>query len=195
MAVSTRIEVDIVSKQNREVLFPPLNAKFRSEIRTDHVTGVRRIPSVLTQIGGVLPGIRVVVDTKKREAEVIDLMHDPENAELTERLKAAMKAATQDMPRDIATGGTFTHFSKDPRRTFKLDGDLPYNLATWLYWLRRLLDTGKVRVHKGELPTMEEIRQMGDIFLSQNYNITPKEGKRPFNILYQDDQPKVAAGA
>ncbi len=193
MAICQQIAVDVVTAPKRTVLFPPTKSMLRSELRTDKISGVRNIPSILSQIGGVLPGHRIEVDTKKGEGRIVDLMHEPGNKELGERLKEAIKAATEGMPRDLRTGGSFSAFSKEPKRTFRMVEDAPHNLATWLYWLRRLLDTGKIRVEKGEIPEMGEIRKLGIVFLSEDRNIRPREGQKPFNYLYPEESA-VAVG-
>ncbi|MGE3180937.1 MAG: hypothetical protein AB7N71_04850 [Phycisphaerae bacterium] len=80
-----------------------------------------------------IPGVRVVVDPVNRTAAIIEPLHDTEHA------------ATRDR---IAAMG----LSLPPQREDFSDIDI----NTWMYWLRRAVESGVASIIKGTFPDIDD---------------------------------------
>jgi len=197
MAATKRDEIviDVAAPKNRNVAFLPTGSVLRSELRSENISGAANIPPYLMKIGGVLPGHRIIVDCAGKKAKIVDRMESDERGvkEIDEKVRTAINDA-----RIRESGGQykFGSYSKTAEESFTLGDNPPHNLATWLYWIRRGVDTKRFRVVSGVLPEIEEIRKMGVIYLCSQEGVPLKDGARPFNYLYPEE-PKaaVAAGA
>lgn len=195
MATSSTISIDVVCPQNRDLAFVPANTVLRSEYRLSEVSGTRNIPAILAHIGGTLPGYRIEVDMKAGVGRLIDLMHDPENKHIDDKLHTAINT---EQIRDHGFQTDFTDYSKQPVREYPLGepDEAPHNAATWLYWMRRIMDTGRGRAKDGTVPAMETIREMGTIYIAPSRGLEPKPGKTPHNFLYPPEaKPAKVGGA
>lgn len=162
---------DVRAAKNRDVYFEPTGNNLQSDWRESES---RSAPEVIRDLGEI-PGQQIRVDTKGRKALIHHKMNDPENKELDQRVRRAF-ASEQ--------GGfvQFTHYTPDENINLELDDDY----ATFLYWLRRLADTHKIVVIKGELPTLDQMRRLGNVRVcsgSSGYGIQPLPGKPSLDHL------------
>ncbi len=134
--------VEVADDNNKQWLCPILNEVLRgrwlrSNCPDQQFTGnLRHMPDT--------PGIRITVNVVKRAVRVWDPLGDPQNAEIWAKAKAAYKA----------------HFNEEAgvcreivRHTLN-DTDL----KTWLYWVRRGIESKSLIVVSGSVPDMEAIR-------------------------------------
>ena len=186
MASDQVIELDVVVQRNRNLFFTPTQEVLRTEMRLENQSG--KTEGRLQQVGGVIPGMRIVIDRQNCVGKLVDRMHLDENTELDKQIRQVINTDTNLDQRE------FGDYSQEPIREIRLGDDPPHNLATWLFWARRYLDSGKVRVVKGTVPEMSKIRDMGTIFTGDSYNLQPPEGKLRHNYLYPPTN-LVTAGA
>jgi hypothetical protein len=137
------LEVD--DRRNGPVLFGPLQETLRGRYEWQNwprgTTSERGLASVPN-----LPGLYITVDPAKRTAKVEDPLAFRENAELLRTAQPAYEAVI---------GHSFIPRPSIDRR-FKTRDEL----ATWLYWCRRLLDDNLARLVKGQVPTIRELARL-----------------------------------
>lgn len=170
--------LDAVCEPNRDVLFLPAEMTLRGErrqewIRSDNINGA------ISQVGGVIPGQRMLVDTRTRHVKIIDRMTLPENRSIDERLR---KLTTADRYRM----GRFTDYEKDIDMQVSAD-----EWPKWLYCMKRCVDHRSMTLVRGTLPELVEIRKMGRIVFDAG-NLTPKDPKNPFNELLPPAKAELA---
>lgn len=166
---------------NQNTWFHPAGMSLDGEVRAEWLHS-DRAPGAILQIGGVIPGHRMLVDTKARVVKIIDRLSLPEHSSLVQQLKAIGQTERYWHAR-------FDSFRKDV--DFKpTDEEWP----KWLYCMRRAVDHGTLRLVRGSLPTIDECRAMGQMVFNSAH-ITPKHGVAPFNILQPQKPEPATAGA
>jgi len=173
--------IDVAHKtKNRDIFFFPLQQNLKGEIHQARIQSDR--PSgYIGRLGGMIPGHRLYIDTKNRAVKVLDRKSLKEwKAPLEEALKIARSQEGRNL------------------RFNSVEADADYGVpekewATWMYHIRILVDAGKFRVEKGSVPEMGKIRKMGEIQLSDDGGIPPKDPKKPFWILSPEEEEKVSA--
>ena len=155
--------------------FYPLQKVLRSEKRLDQLKG-SRIPGALLQVGGVIPGQQLRIDTKSKQALLIDRMTLPENREIDESLR---RLTQTDQYRTSAYG----QYEKE--ESFKIAHK---DWATFLYHIRNLVNNERFVVVSGEklLPSIPDILEIGDVQLGDNCNVTPIDKDRPFYMANKE---------
>lgn len=93
-----------------------------------------------------IPGLMIGYYGHARRVEIRDPMGKDVNKAVMDRLKEIIKL----------NGGQRVTFEKD-REFAKLSNDL---CKEWLYWMRRMLDNGQLRMEGGVIPSMEEIESL-----------------------------------
>jgi len=181
MATSFDVVLDVRVPHNRNPFFYPAQKVLRGEAQIAQIAA-KNVPGVMAQIGGVIPGHQVQVDTKGKRVKIVDRMGFKENAELLRKMRDVEKRSETPFP---AIG------DPDPDEEFKsTDEEWP----TWLYHIRQMVEHGRLHFVKGEgsIPSIDEIRRMGVIRLGDQGNVPPKDPKRPWNFLYPDEVPETA---
>ncbi len=178
----SKIVLDVRCKFNRNPYFVPLQGSLRTEIRHEEIR-LKNIPGLLNLCGGSIPGHRIVIDTKKGVGRIIDRMHFPENKEKDKLVRSALRNDEDTIGKEFGplynTDGCL--FEED----HKLGDSPPGNLATWLFWCRRMYDDGKLKLVEGDLPTLDEIHKIGDVFCGPDFGLTPKPGKSVGGVIEQ----------
>ncbi len=178
----SKLVFDVRCKLNRNPYFVPLGGCLRTEIRHEEIR-LKNIPGLLNLVGGSIPGHRIEIDMKKGIGRIIDRMHLPENKEKDKQIRAVLRSDENTIGKEF--GLSYNTEGCLPEEDHKLGEALPGNLASWLWWCRRMYDEGKLELVEGELPTLDEIRKIGDIFGGPDFGLTPKPGKSIGGILEQ----------
>ena len=151
-AVLGPVTVEVASALNSNLWFRPCERILRGRFAIENVPH-GSTPDELAQIfrGNPLPGLYITVDPSRRTAEVRDPMGDPQRkdqlAEVVRRIKAA---------RVVMAWNEEPTFEKTDRRENLSDTDI----KTWLYWMRRAVDSGHAEVVHGSLPRLVEIMKL-----------------------------------
>lgn len=134
--------VEVADEANRLWLCPILNDVLRgrwsrANCPNQQFTGsLRHMPDT--------PGIMIAVNVLRRQVRIWDPLADPKNAELWEKAKAAYKAHFNENAAPV----------KEVVKASLNDTDL----KTWLYWIRRGVDSKNLVVLVGQVPDHETIR-------------------------------------
>ena len=132
-----KIVIEVGDNQNSNIMFNPHRKELRG--RWDR----HRLPAGTTSVDkGLLaveslPGARIEVDTETKIARIYDpLKEDPEWAAKMPGINAVLKIAL-----DNANG-----FAPFETQVMELNDD---GLATWVYWMKRLVQSKKAWLHEG----------------------------------------------
>lgn len=165
---------------NQNVWFIPAGMSLAGEIRAEWLHS-SRVPGAILQVGGVIPGHRLLVDTKGKTAKVLDRLSLPEHARLVEQLRA------------IGQTERYWHARFDALRK---DVDLSIadeEFAKWMYCIRRCVDHGTLVVVRGNVPSLEDCRKLGTITFNNANGISLKDTRNPFNVLRPPPQTAAAS--
>lgn len=141
---------DVRAKFNQSPYFVPIKEKLHSEWRSTEMFNAVPIVGSL----GKIPGqqIRLCTTENVRRAVIHHLMNDA-----TPEFEAKVRAAISHEQNGNLKYGIY-------QPDIKRDLNDPDEYATWLYWLKRLMDTGSIYQVKGNpLPNYERIRSMGTV--------------------------------
>jgi len=135
--------VEVADEANRQWLCPILNEVLRgrwlrSNCPNQQFTGaLRHMPDT--------PGIMIAVNVIRKAVRVWDPLSDPRNAEVWAKAKAAFKA----------------HFNEEtsPFKEVSKANLSDSDLKTWLYWIRRGVESKSLTVINGTVPDHETIRK------------------------------------
>lgn len=178
----SKLVFNVRCKFNRNPYFVPLQGCLRSEIRHEEIR-LKHIPGLLNLVGGSIPGHRIEIDTKKNVGRIIDRMHLPENKEKDKQIRNALRSDEFTVGKEF--GPSYNTEECLPEGDHEFSKGLPGNLASWLYWCHRMHADGKLELVEGEIPTLDEIRKIGDVYGGPDGGITPKEGKSTGSVLEQ----------
>jgi hypothetical protein len=127
------IEIEIDDRLNRSLSFTPIQSVVRG--RLDFMRGDAALRVKADDWPAGIPGQRVGFDTDTNLGYVAEPLHDPEFA----AQRAKIEASGQSLP--------------EKRRTFTGPGDAGYDwAATWVYWIKRAVESGMAKLLKGKLP-------------------------------------------
>ena len=160
--------IEIADECNRSVTFHPLQQKLRGRWDAQNVS-YKRAHQALTMLPTMIPGIQIVIDTNRKTRGYIDPLGKPENSEIIEKIKAARREQSGICP------------GHNPWPAVKFEKSTENELKTWLYWMRRLVDSEKAIIigPSDSLPTMDEIESMpGDIHVGQFNTVSTNPMKK-----------------
>jgi hypothetical protein len=125
--MSKVFEIEIDGPRNERLMFPPLQRSLRGRFDVNRVLEpeARRLSN---KIPTAIPGMRLSADLATGECAVIEAIHEDRP------LKARLAASR---PVEFA-----------PEREVAQNAHLP----TWLYWMKRAVESGVARIVRGELP-------------------------------------------
>jgi hypothetical protein len=127
------IEVELDGPRNEHVLFFPLNMRLRGRLDVDRIAEPLA-RSRFTKSLAVIPGQRIGVDIDRKVGYVEDALYDNEHLSLR-RLIEDKEVFGQE-------------FRLPPQRQEFEQVDVP----TWLYWMQRIVRSGKANLVQGEFP-------------------------------------------
>jgi hypothetical protein len=179
-----KLTVNIEAANARQVFFFPLNERLQSTIRPG---SLKKIPEWLRDIGDI-PGDQVEVEwntdskglTTGTARVVSRLAADPAKLAEIKRLSA------QDENRMGAVG--------DPRPTLETRLHTGDDVASWLWHLMRLVESGQAVVVSGNVPSRPDIRALGAVRYSDDIGRQAKPGYPEIGRLPQIT-PTVAKAA
>lgn len=173
------VVLDVRCRRNRNPFFWPLQKTLQTELRASEISS-DKVPGLINQVGGVLPGERMEVDFQNRTCRVYHLLETPEYKDLKRRAAALLRTEQGGFQQG-------THFGEEYTVPFREE-----DVATWLYWIRRLVDSQKLHIVSGHLPSLEEIRAYGDVCLGDDNGLTTAPGKGRFNYLEKSESKHAA---
>lgn len=178
----SKLVFNVRCKLNRNPYFVPLGGCLRTEIRHEEIR-LKNIPGLLNLCGGSIPGQRIEIDTKKGIGRIIDRMHLPENKEKDKQIRNALRNDENAIGKEF--GPLYNTVGCLEEGDHKFSESLPGNLASWLFWCRRMYDDGKLELVEGDLPSLDDIRKLGDVSGGPDMGLTPKPGKSIGGVLEQ----------
>ena len=178
----SKLVFNVQCKINRNPYFVPLEGCLRTEIRQSEIR-LDKLPGLLNICGGSIPGHRIEIDTKEGVGRVIDRMHLPENAEKDKKIRHALRSDERSLVKEFGPTYETKDCLTESEHEFTANG--PGSLASWLWWCRRMYDENKLELVEGKVPTLEEIRKIGDVHCGSDWGLTPKPGKSIGSILEQ----------
>ena len=172
-----------VSAGNSPVYFYPLDSELRSRIVPARSgAGIRPVWFGIASI----PGQRVHVNPKAMKWRVTDALNDDENRNTLAQVKRAVREAQGQLRAVSAeiSGG-------EPEQSGRLSS--PAELHNWLYWMRRLVDSGHAVCVQGreDMPSEETLRNGGDIRIPGD----PKIAKAESGDIFMKPTPKTEPAA
>jgi hypothetical protein len=127
------IEIEVDHPRNRNLQFTPIQAVVRG--RLDFLRGDKALREKADDFPTGIPGQVIGFDTDAATGYVAEPLHDAEHA----ALRRQIEGSGQSLP--------------ERRRTFPGPGEAHYDHAsTWLFWMKRAVESGHARVVKGKLP-------------------------------------------
>ena len=145
-----RFTIEIANKQNRQAIFRPLNERLRGEWANWNING-KTMHSSVQLLPGPIPGIRLSVDTDQRTLRRYDPLGEDEHKDLWQKLQSHLKANDDHLKQG------------NPWPEVLIENADPTQIKTWLYWFRRMVDSGTARVvetDSASLPPMETIMDL-----------------------------------
>jgi hypothetical protein len=125
----------------RNAMFPPTQERVRG--RWDpHEMPPGDVSSVGLLQMPVIPGMYVRVNVREKKAAVVDPLSFPENRALLDKVSESHHSLFQKRVTSV-----------DPVVRENMNDD---DLASWVYWMMRLVQGGSARLIKGELPATED---------------------------------------
>lgn len=147
--------VEIANKHNRNHTFHPTQETLRGRWVRHNIQARTPHESIMA-MPEVIPGImlEVEIDGEKRVLRRIDPLSEPEHAETWKKIEAVQKRFGDF----LSAGGKGQPWP--PVVVEKASHD---QLKTWLYWMRRLVDSGAAEIVASrttrQFPTIEEITE------------------------------------
>lgn len=139
------VRVDIDDARNCDVLFFPTETKLRSRIMPFR-SGARP-DSRLAQIQSI-PGMQIEIDCEKRVGRIVDLLGKEENRRILENIKSALLTpGRENFSPQVVSG-------PEQDREYVLGPD---EIVNWLFWMVRIVESGRGTVSSGRLPEKAEI--------------------------------------
>ena len=179
MAAADQIVVDVSAPRNRDVFFPPMQKNLRGERRFERLSSPVN-PNFIA-VGGFIPGMRLIVDTKSWKWKLIDRLRLDEHKTLRESIVRQGRANERTIGNDLKTEDDVGGIIAESER------------ATWMWWIRRCVDRNRMILVSGNIPEEDAIRAMGDVNLSGDGGLPHKAGAPSFNELPQTKPGKTGA--
>lgn len=155
--MANRIVIEICGKQNQDYTFRPLEEKLRG--RKDSAFFPQRgRPAGLADLlaaAPVIPGEYIMVDLDKMEGHRFDpLRETPEGRELWEKVTPIIRRHEREF-------GPILELRQPAIHKLTHDGDEGGGLIKdWLWAMARAVQGEHARIVSGELPSLQQIREM-----------------------------------
>lgn len=172
MANSDLIVVDARTRCNRNPFFFPLQCNLQGEIR---VTEYRsdKAPGHLAQLpGGVLPGERMTFNARTGEYRVEHKLDMPEHKDIADAVRRHAARFDDLRQKQWSRFGELQEGRVDKEE-----------IPTWLWWIARMVDARKLDLVSGDLPSLEKIRAMGDVRITDGTMFGDSESAKKLHTL------------
>jgi hypothetical protein len=151
---ANEIVIEVASELNNTLLFGPLgNMEVRGRWDFNHVAGRFTHDSMkaLNKATSVIPGECLAVDPKARTCRLFDpLRETPQGRKIWQAIKPIIERYASHFECGTSLREPIVYTDCDEDR-----------MKTWLYYMRRAVDSGlAVVVGNRELPTLEEIKAL-----------------------------------
>lgn len=103
-----------------------------------------------------LPGLLIHVEGRGRRAAITDPMANPANREVSDKVSKIIANAQMG--------------SMGPEPDYTVENLSNDDLKSWCYWVRRMLDNKQLRIHRGTVPSMDEISRMPGKVFKENFD-------------------------
>lgn len=133
--MSDLIEIEVDSPRNESLSFPPLQQEVRGRFLFHRVAEPMAM-SKAEEWGTEIPGQRIGLNVQAKEGYVKDMLHDPQYQDAKRKVEA--------------------HKFKLPSPLEKYPLKTQDEIATWIYWMQRVVDAGIAKVISGRLPEKYE---------------------------------------
>lgn len=152
--VSNEIVIEIAAEKNRNFMFGPLS-RLILRGRWDFNTVAGRFShdamKALSRAATIIPGECLAVDVKNRRCRTFDPLRET----------ASGRAIWEAIKPTIAAYAGHFECGTSLREPIVYDDCSEDTLKTWLYYMRRAVDSGLARVVSNrDLPTLEEIKAL-----------------------------------
>ncbi len=149
-----KFAVEIADRKNRSVKWPLDERILRGRWEKANLPNGTTVNESFNMPD--LPGLVLKIDTAAKEASIYDPLAMPQQAKLLERAKKANLAA----------------FGADasPEEPVKYVHMTDHEMKSFVYYVRRLIDTEQCRVLAGTVPLMTEIDQMPGLVSMHNFD-------------------------
>lgn len=182
----SEVVIECCTPKNQDVMFQPTSETYRGNWSNAKIPGTEMRPAIRQM--PEIPGIHIAVDKENRTCRTYDPLD--KDKDVWERINGIL----EENPHQ---------FSKMKPWPEVLHEDCDDNqVKTWLWWMRRLVDSGKARVRTGELPTGDEILSMPGIARIGQFNsVAPRvfsaEKDSSFGARFETRKSRglVSAGA
>lgn len=181
--ITAMLVLNVSVPRNRNALFVPLQKILKGEQRIERVSG--EISPNFPAIGGFIPGHQLQLDTKSWKWKLIDRITLPEFRELRDTIERQGRANERTVGNGLEV--------EEPEEGMVGEHDR----ATWMHWIKRAVDTGRMRIESGTLPTDADVAKLGTVNLSVSGDggFTQKEGTVPFDKIIPPSSEKKTATA
>ncbi len=183
MASPRLIVVDVEGLKNQPPFFFPLSKALTPTY--DKARDSVQSSKLLSAVGKIL-GTRIIIDLDSSQATLVDRMGLAEN-------KSHLEFVQQISRTEV--GGFRNAGTPAPPESVSISSE--QDMVTWLYWVRRLVDKGSFVVVSGSehLPSIEQIKQMGDIRIGNISQLSGKDAEKHSFIKRQGTPSKQPAKA
>lgn len=147
-----KIVVNIEEPACRMAYFLPAGRELRPTIRPERLKN-QTIDPIINAVGEI-PGETITLDATERKATIYDRWGEKQYKARRDEFKARVK--TSERLLDKAVLG-------EPREPEEYQLHTDDDVATWLFWVNRLVESKIGVLVEGTLPKFDEIRKIGNI--------------------------------
>lgn len=124
---------------NANIQFPPLLETFRGRWRRENLSpGTTAVKSGVLGLP-MIPGIHIALNISMKRGRVFDPLSDPKHERTLQQINRVLKTANSLLEESHPV----------PEQIIEnMNGE---NVATWLHWMKELVNRGKARVVSGTL--------------------------------------------
>lgn len=161
---ATKYVLDVEHPKCGVPYFFPAGRRLQTTIRADRLKYQEGFNPLINNVGEI-PGERIEIDLADGKYGSARISHRWGYPEYQERRKEFNRQAVAQRSTRLVDPAWTGEVPPPENYTFHSDDDV----ATWLFWCRRCVDNGWFKEVQGTIPSMEEIRKIGNIRKCTNY--------------------------
>jgi hypothetical protein len=146
------LTIEFDAERNRNVAFGPEKIFCRGTIRRDRFLPYEAASEDISTLPSVIPGLRLTINGRTREARIWDPLGLPENAELLRTLSRQQNNWAR-VPEQWKQ-------SVQPEKELVRRDMSETQIKTWLHEISKLVAAGMCQVLSGRLPKQDTIRNL-----------------------------------